>query len=108
MSRNVGTEQLRRISTDFADFRRLKKRTGCTICENLRNLWIYVGTIDGAMIELPRHIRAQYCNATTQEVRSWSFGELKARRPPGADSKQYLRGTLYDQAIFGPIRNHEC
>jgi hypothetical protein len=60
------------------------------------------------MIELPPTLRAQYRVATSRDVRSWSFGELKATRPSGADSSQHLRGTLFDQIMFGPVRDHEC
>jgi hypothetical protein len=33
---------------------------------------------------------------------------LQATRPAGADSSQHHRGTLFDQAIFGPVRDYEC
>lgn len=60
------------------------------------------------MIELPREIRTQYRTATTKDVRAWSFGALTATRLIGAEPAEYLRGTLSDQAIFGPMRDYEC
>jgi hypothetical protein len=60
------------------------------------------------MIELPPSFRAQYRVATTRDVRSWSFGEMRAKRPAGANSSQHHRGTLLDQTIFGPVLDFEC
>jgi hypothetical protein len=59
------------------------------------------------MIQLPPTLIAKYRPDTDQEVRSWSFRRLTARRPPAADWEQQ-RGTLDDQAIFGSLQNHEC
>ena len=60
------------------------------------------------MIELPPDIRAYYRVATTREVRSWSFGQLQAPRPAGANRTEHHRGTLFDQGLFGPLRDYEC
>ena len=60
------------------------------------------------MVELPPAIRALYRIATTHDVRSWSFGQLKAVRTPNASSWQEMKGSLDDQAIFGPRHDFVC
>jgi hypothetical protein len=51
---------------------------------------------------------AGYRPATGHEIRSRSFGQLSAPRNFHATSWQQRRGTLEDQAIFGPLRDFEC
>jgi hypothetical protein len=52
---------------------------------------------------------AEACRpATDYEVYSRSYGVLKAPRRPEAGSWQARRGTLDDQAAFGPLRDCEC
>jgi hypothetical protein len=60
------------------------------------------------MIQLPTAIVASYRPATNHEIRSWSFGQLTAPRRPAADNWRQQKGTLDDQAIFGPLRGFEC
>jgi hypothetical protein len=60
------------------------------------------------MLQLPPHIAARYRPATQREVHSRSFGQLKAPRNPNATGWEQRRGTLEDQAIFGPQRDFEC
>jgi hypothetical protein len=60
------------------------------------------------MAGLPSVLSARYRPATSREVRSWSFGQLTAVRNPEATGWQGHRGTLADQAIFGPVRDFEC
>jgi hypothetical protein len=56
---------------------------------------------------LPPSLAARYRPATSMEVRSWSFGVVKGRNVAANDWREQ-RGTLKDQAIFGPIRYCEC
>jgi hypothetical protein len=60
------------------------------------------------MNQLPPILAARYRPATDDEVRSHSFGILKAPRNLHANTWEQRRGTLEDQAIFGPIRDFEC
>ena len=59
------------------------------------------------MINLPADILAKYRPATAAEVRSWSFGQLSARRQSSGHWKSQ-RGTLDDQVIFGPVHDFKC
>jgi hypothetical protein len=60
------------------------------------------------MQQLPPVIAARYRLATDCEIRSRSFGCLRVPRDPQAANWNQRRGTLEDQAIFGPIRDFEC
>ena len=64
------------------------------------------------MTSLPSTLAARYRFATNHEVHSWSFGLLRARRVATSEWREYKwrdqRGTLDDQAIFGPVRDCEC
>lgn len=60
------------------------------------------------MIELPPPILTLYRNAETADVRRWSYGALKRPRVSGARSWEKVRGTLEDQAIFGPVVDYAC
>jgi hypothetical protein len=61
------------------------------------------------MLQLPPALAVLYRPATEREVRSRSFGLLKAPREPSATTGwEQRRGTLEDQAIFGPLRDFEC
>ena len=60
------------------------------------------------MLQLPPVLAARYRPATEREVHSRSFGMLKAPRNPMAMGWEQRRGTLEDQAIFGPVRDFEC
>jgi hypothetical protein len=60
------------------------------------------------MVRLPSSFAAVYRPATDREICSWSFGAVKAPRDLGAASWQARRGTLDDQAIFGPLRDFHC
>ena len=57
---------------------------------------------------LPLTLAEQYRPATDQEVRSWSFGEVKAMRFLAATNWEQQRGTLDDQRIFGPRTAFRC
>lgn len=57
---------------------------------------------------LPATLAEQYRPATDQEVRSWSFGEVKGMRFSAATSWEQQRGTLDDQRIFGPRKEFQC
>jgi DNA-directed RNA polymerase beta' subunit len=60
------------------------------------------------MLRLPSWIAGYYRPATDQEVRAQSFGLLTAPRNLDTEHWEGLRGTLEDQAIFGPERDFEC
>jgi hypothetical protein len=60
------------------------------------------------MLHLPPVIMARYRPATEREVHSRSFGRLKSPRNPSATGWEQRRGTLEDQAIFGPLRDFAC
>src|SRR5262249_19129683 len=60
------------------------------------------------MLRLPASLGEVYRPATDREVCSWSFGAVKAPRNPSATSWQDRRGTLDDQAIFGPLHDFHC
>jgi hypothetical protein len=64
------------------------------------------------MTLLPSNLAARYRFATCHEIRSWSFGALRARRAATSDWRAHKWrdqcGTLDDQAIFGPVRDCEC
>ena len=69
------------------------------------------------MQPLPSEIAAVYRPATTLEVRSWSFAALPSPRVrsqavrgvvDSAFSFAATRGTLDDQAIFGPMHDFKC
>jgi hypothetical protein len=64
------------------------------------------------MTPLPHHLAARYRFATSHEIRSRSFGVVRERRVATSGWREYKsrdqRGTLDDQAIFGPVRDCEC
>jgi hypothetical protein len=69
------------------------------------------------MSQLPGEIAIAYRPASTREVRSSSFGALKFPRGHGQaargvdaspSSLAATRGTLDDQAIFGPMYDDRC
>ena len=60
------------------------------------------------MLRLPSSMAAVFRPATTQEVRSWSYGAVTLPRDSHATSWQAQRSTLDDQAIFGPVRDFHC
>lgn len=60
------------------------------------------------LFHLPPLIAARYRPASEHEVHSRSFGQLKAPRNANASGWEQQRGTLEDQAIFGPLRDFEC
>jgi hypothetical protein len=64
------------------------------------------------MLALPAELRDAFEPATSDLIRSWSFGAIKARRDSslGAWPGGWVgpRGTLDDPAIFGPVHDFEC
>jgi len=52
----------------------------------------------------------RYIAATSEQVRMWSHGPLKRRLKPfeHRDDWTQVRGTLWDQRIFGPIEDYRC
>jgi hypothetical protein len=62
----------------------------------------------GFLASLSSILACLYRPATTREIRSWSFGQVKARRKPGATDWQEQVGTLDDQRIFGPLQELAC
>jgi hypothetical protein len=60
------------------------------------------------VIALPPFLGVHYRHATTPEIRSWSFGVVHSRRSRDTTHWREQRGTLDDQAIFGPLREFEC
>ena len=60
------------------------------------------------MLQMPPTIAALYRPASDREVCSRSFGVVKFPRNPAAHGWEERRGTLEDQAIFGPLRDFEC
>jgi DNA-directed RNA polymerase beta' subunit len=59
-------------------------------------------------MKIPAPLSAEYEIATSDDVRSWSFGSVTAPRNPKATFQDHIPGTLHDQRIFGPIRDFEC
>jgi DNA-directed RNA polymerase beta' subunit len=59
-------------------------------------------------MQFPARILSRYRVATANDVYSWSFGALKAIRSRDATSWEGTRGTLDDQAIFGPLHDFVC
>ncbi len=57
---------------------------------------------------IPQPLDADYCTATSRDVRSWSFGALTSPRDAAATSHDNVAGTLNDQRIFGPIHDFKC
>jgi hypothetical protein len=60
------------------------------------------------MLRLPAVMAADYRLATAREVHSWSFGQVRAVRDPGATGWEERFGTLDDPRVFGPVRDFEC
>jgi hypothetical protein len=60
------------------------------------------------MEPLPPFLAVRYRIATSHEIRSWSFGLVRSRRPADATAWQDQRGTLDDQGIFGPLQEYHC
>lgn len=59
------------------------------------------------MLKLPQSLASRYRIATEHEVRSQSFGPVKLPRNPNATGWEQQKGTLDDQAIFGPRNSFE-
>jgi hypothetical protein len=66
------------------------------------------GLVDTVMKALPEDLAQEYRVATLYEIRSWSFGQLKAVREPLAQTWLQTKGTLDDDSIFGPRQDYEC
>jgi hypothetical protein len=60
------------------------------------------------MLPIPPSLAWHYRLATDRDICSWSFGVLTAPRSDEAQGWSQRRGTLDDQAIFGPVRDYEC
>ncbi|HEV3162746.1 MAG TPA: hypothetical protein VGZ22_01800 [Isosphaeraceae bacterium] len=60
------------------------------------------------MARLSDELALEYRAATLLEIRSWSFGEVRAVRDPSARTWTQIRGTLDDEAIFGTRRDYQC
>jgi hypothetical protein len=67
----------------------------------------HVGEVS-SMLAVPPLIAACYRPATEREVHARSFGQVKAPRNPDARRWKHRRGTLEDQAIFGPLQDFMC
>jgi hypothetical protein len=51
----------------------------------------------------------QLCeHISSEDIHSWSFGALVSRRPPTGSAWKLGKGSLDDEAIFGPKRPYEC
>jgi hypothetical protein len=59
-------------------------------------------------VTIPTPLDADYCDATSHDIRSWSFGALTLPRHGSATHADNVAGTLHDQRIFGPIHNFKC
>src|SRR5262245_20800945 len=59
-------------------------------------------------VVLPDALVSAYRPATSREIRSWSFGVVKASRSCNAADWPDQRGTLDDQAVFGPTTSDKC
>ena len=57
---------------------------------------------------IPTPLDADYCDATSHDIRSWSFGALTSSRDASATFRDNVAGTLQDQRIFGPIHDFKC
>lgn len=57
---------------------------------------------------IPSPLHEAFEVATTGEIKSWSFGALQFRRHHSATSRDNVKGTLYDQRIFGPVNDFKC
>jgi hypothetical protein len=60
------------------------------------------------LVPLPSTLASGYRPATTREIRSWSFGQVTARRRTAAVTWRDQLGTLDDQRIFGPLQEFAC
>src|SRR5579872_4011550 len=60
------------------------------------------------MQPLPVELLDKYRIVTSKGVRSWSFGAVKSVRKTVASPWELRRGSLQDEAIFGPTRDFEC
>ena len=60
------------------------------------------------MISLPHAIATIYRPARITEVRSWSFGAVSVIRNPTAGAWVDSKGSLDDEAIFGPSTDFQC
>lgn len=60
------------------------------------------------MLNIPDNIADEFRVASSQEVRSWSFGQVKAARDPNAHNWRDMAGSLDDERIFGPQLDYEC
>jgi len=60
------------------------------------------------MINLPESFALRYEPANSFDVRSWSFGCVDRVRNQVSESWVDRVGTLDDERIFGPLRDHEC
>jgi hypothetical protein len=60
------------------------------------------------MFELPATIASAYRAASDEEVLSWSYGELRKPRQAAGAGWESARGSLDDEAIFGPRRDYWC
>jgi hypothetical protein len=59
-------------------------------------------------MELPASLSDLFRPATDKEIRSWSFGQVAVVVASASLSWQSLRGTLFDQAVLGPLKDHVC
>ncbi|MEZ6138880.1 MAG: hypothetical protein R3C53_28680 [Pirellulaceae bacterium] len=57
---------------------------------------------------IPIPLDTDYCDATSHDIRSWSFGALTSPRHASATFRDNVAGTLHDQRIFGPIHDFKC
>jgi hypothetical protein len=60
------------------------------------------------MLHLPERLALVYRPATSGEVHDWSYGRVTAARKAGSRRWQDSRGTINDQAIFGPEKDDTC
>jgi hypothetical protein len=59
-------------------------------------------------MQIPSALQSTFRIAKTSDIRSWSYGGLTAPRDTSATFQDNVKGTLFDQRIFGPIRDFKC
>ena len=57
---------------------------------------------------MPSSLADDFRVATSQDVKSWSFGRVMMPRQVGACWEDNVHGTLHDQRIFGPVADYRC
>jgi DNA-directed RNA polymerase beta' subunit len=60
------------------------------------------------MIRLPTELDGPFRPATSSDIRSWSFGQVRLPRVVHATDWSDRIASLEDERIFGPVNNYAC